>query len=101
MSMQHASHPMRRSGDRIGRVVALTELPAGARAVVHRLRGGRAFAGRLAAMGIVPGVELMVVRNDRSGPLIVLVRGTRVALGRGGAGKIRVEGAPDGFVAGG
>jgi len=99
--MQHPWHPMRRSGDRISGVVSLTELPAGARAVVHRLRGGRTFAGRLAAMGILAGIELMVVRNDHSGPLIVLVRGTRVALGRGEADKIRVEGAPDGFVAGG
>ena len=94
--MRRFIRPMRRSSDRVGGVASLTELPAGARVVVHRLRGGRTFAGRLAAMGILPGVELMIVRNDHSGPLIVLVHATRIAVGRGEAAKIRVEMAPNG-----
>ncbi len=63
---------------------------------MRRLGGGRRFAGRLAALGLTVGTELMVVRNDRSGPLIVMARGTRIAMGRGEAAKVLVEVAADG-----
>ena len=76
-------------------VVSLVHLAAGASGAVHLLQGGRMLASRLAALGLSAGAEVTVVRNDRSGPLIVLVRGTRVALGRGEASKILVEVAAD------
>jgi ferrous iron transport protein A len=71
--------------------MSLIELPAGTIGAVHRLRGGRRFASRLAALGVSPGSEVKVLRNDRGGPLVVIVRGTRVALGRGEASKVLLE----------
>lgn len=52
---------------------------------------GRGLAQRLADMGLVPGVELRVVNNAAAGPLVVLVKGSRLVLGRGMAHKILVE----------
>jgi ferrous iron transport protein A len=74
--------------------VLLAELPAGTRAVVRSLRGGRDVANRLGAMGLVAGAGIEVLQNPRHGPLLVLVRDTRIALGRGEAAKILVEAAP-------
>jgi Fe2+ transport system protein FeoA len=42
-------------------------------------------------MGFVPGVELRVVNNSGGGPLIVLVKGSRLMLGRGVAHKMLVQ----------
>lgn len=44
----------------------------------------------MAALGLTPGAEVTVLRNPGYGPVIVLVRDTRVALGRGQAIRILV-----------
>ncbi|MEW6059716.1 MAG: FeoA family protein [Actinomycetota bacterium] len=72
-------------------VTALADLATDTTCAVQRLLGGRMFASRLAAMGVSIGAELTVLRNNRSGPVVVMVRGTRIALGRREAGKVLVE----------
>ena len=69
----------------------LSELPTGARGVVCQLRGGREFTGRLAALGFTLGAELEVIQNSGGGAIIVAVRNTHVALGRGEAVKVQVQ----------
>lgn len=64
---------------RIGKRVKLTEIRAG-----HQL------THRLAELGLTPGVELEVIQ-DQGGPILLAVRNSRLALGRGMAGKIFVE----------
>ena len=49
---------------------------------------------RLTAMGLIAGAPVEVLQNHGSGPLLVWVRDTRIALGRGEAIKILVEVAP-------
>jgi ferrous iron transport protein A len=73
------------------RLTSLADLPSGARSFVRHLRGGKDFVSRMAALGFTVGVEVKVVQNYRRGPLIALVRDTRVALGRGEALKVLVE----------
>ncbi len=58
---------------------------------VNRIEGGEGLRARLAAMGIVPGVAMSIVRNNFWGPLIVNVRGSRLVLGRGAADKIAID----------
>jgi Fe2+ transport system protein FeoA len=58
--------------------------------IIHSLMGGRALTSRLATLGFTPGTELLMVQNYGWGPVIVQVRGTRIALGRGEARKIQV-----------
>ncbi|MCS7011027.1 MAG: ferrous iron transport protein A [Anaerolineales bacterium] len=72
-------------------VVPLSEVPPGERAWVHSFHAGRVIENRLASLGFTPGVAVEIVQNYGRGPLIVTVRGTRVALGRGEAAKILVE----------
>jgi len=71
-------------------MVPLSELHVGEVGVVQVLSGGRGVVSRLAALGFTPEAEVRVMQNFGRGPLIVSVRDTRIALGRGEAGKIRV-----------
>jgi len=70
--------------------IPLSTLAPGEVGVVRQLAGGRGFMSRLATLGFTPGVEVNMVQNFGHGPLIVLVRDTRVALGRGEAMKVLV-----------
>ncbi len=69
---------------------SLAALPAGAAARVLHLYGGRELIARLAALGFTPGTEVRVEQNFGRGPLIVGLRGTRLALGRREAGRVHV-----------
>jgi ferrous iron transport protein A len=72
-------------------VVPLSALRAGERGLVVELAGGRGLLGRMMALGLTPGAEVTVLRNFGRGPLIALVRDTRVALGRGEAGRVHMR----------
>jgi ferrous iron transport protein A len=71
----------------------LTALAAGSESSVVALRGGRTFVARLATLGFTPGVPVLMVQNYGRGPLIVRVRDTRIALGRGEAARVLVRGS--------
>jgi len=76
------------------RVETRTKLSAvygGESARIRQLEGGQAFLSRLAPLGFTPGARLRVVQNSGRGPLLVTIRDTRIALGRGEADKIVVE----------
>lgn len=72
-------------------MLSLAFLGEGNRARIIRVLGGRGMVGRLTTMGLLPGREVVVVRNQMAGPLIVSVRGSQLALGRGLAMRILVE----------
>ena len=53
--------------------------------------GGRGVMQRLTDMGLLPGERLRVLHNTGFGPVTVLIKGAKVALGHGLASKIIVE----------
>ena len=57
---------------------------------LESIKGGEKMLHRLTALGLTPGVELSVVQNA-GGPLLLSVRGSRIALGRGMAQKVMVR----------
>ena len=69
----------------------LSALNVGQRGVVRALGGGHLFRSRAANLGFTAGAEVTVVQNYGRGPIIVAVRGTRVALGRAEAGLVWIE----------
>ncbi len=71
--------------------IPLSRLAAHEQGVMVELRGGNHLATRLATLGFTPGVPVTMVQNYGHGPLIVLVREARIALGRGEAAKIWVQ----------
>jgi Fe2+ transport system protein FeoA len=54
------------------------------------IEAGRGLNSRLASMGLVPNVEITVVRNRHRGPFVISVRDSKMMLGRGIACKIMV-----------
>lgn len=81
------------------RLVPLTELREGETGVVVSVDFGRGRRGvrtgirrRLAEMGLVPGAKVTVDKlAPFRGPVVVLVKGSRVVLGRGVAEGVLVE----------
>lgn len=73
------------------KTIPLEELAPGSSALVRDLGGGKDFASHLSAMGLSIGSRVKMLQNTGHGPLLVLVRDTRIALGRGQALKIMVE----------
>jgi ferrous iron transport protein A len=75
-------------------MTSLDRLKENHKARVVDIQGGWGIRGRLGQMGIHPG-DLLVVRRCGAlgGPLMIEVHGFQVALGRGIARRILVEGA--------
>ncbi len=58
---------------------------------VAAVRAGWGLQRRLADMGLTPGVQVRVVNSQRPGPVVIEIRGSRLALGQGLAHKIMVK----------
>lgn len=69
----------------------LTDLFKGESAVLCQLIMPKVTVNRLLSLGFTPGVEISMMQNYGRGPLVVNVRGTRVALGRNEASGILVN----------
>lgn len=75
----------------IPRTMQLTDLPFGMSARVVRVSGDSAITRRLLEMGVIPGIELTVVRTAPFGdPLEIRVRGYSLAMRRNEAASIEV-----------
>jgi ferrous iron transport protein A len=57
---------------------------------LKHIGAGRKLTHRLMELGLTPGVKFTIVQ-DSGGPLLLSVRDSRVALGRGMAHKLMVE----------
>lgn len=69
----------------------LSEIPTGENVIIASLCEGNELNRRLTSLGFTPGTGINIVQNYGHGPMIVSVRGTRIALGRGEASKIFVH----------
>ncbi|MCX6843627.1 MAG: FeoA family protein [candidate division WOR-3 bacterium] len=75
--------------------LSLADVGTGVSVRIDAIKGGRGVAGRLSSMGLVPGTEVQVISGSRGGPVIVGLRGCRIAIGCGMANKIMVEPVSD------
>lgn len=58
---------------------------------VNHVEGGRSVAGRLAHLGVLPGQRMRMIRPSRGGPVLIEVKGSRLALGHALAARISVR----------
>lgn len=70
--------------------IPLTKAAIGEPFRLVSMEGGRGLQRRLAELGLTPGVNLRVLQ-DCGGPLLIAIRNSRIALGRGMAKKITVS----------
>ncbi len=71
----------------ITNIQSLAEMKKGEHAFFHSNSAEKAVASRLTSLGFTPGVEIEMTQNYGHGPLVVTIRGTRVALGSPGSKK--------------
>ncbi len=72
------------------RMFPLSLTAPGEKVQLENIIGGQGIKKRLAGLGLTPGIELIVIQ-DTGGPLLISVRDSRIALGRGLAHKILVS----------
>ena len=68
----------------------LSQVEEGQTVSVVCIDGGRGLRSRLTTMGILPNIIVRMERNGWGGPVVISIKNSRVALGRGVADKIRV-----------
>lgn len=80
------------SGARVSNpaVLPLSSVKTGKRIKVTGIEGGRHLCGRMAAMGIYPGVEMELLCAGCGSPCLVRIHGGTLSLGAGVSEKILV-----------
>ena len=68
----------------------LSKVKAGQVVCLVSITAGQMLQTRLTSMGLLPGTMLEVVKNSEHGPVVILVKGSRLMLGRGMSSKILV-----------
>ena len=71
--------------------IPLSKATAGKYVRVVSINAGWGLQRRLADMGLTPGLKVRVVGSQRPGSVVLDVRGSRLALGRGISHKIVVD----------
>jgi len=71
--------------------VPLALLPENSEGVIIEILGGRGLVRRLLELGFIPGERVKVLHSS-PGPILVSIKGSRIALGRGTAMRIIVDG---------
>lgn len=69
----------------------LLNIKTGQKVKLIRVDAGEDLKSRLAALGMVPNVQITIINKDRPGPFVVSFKGSRIALGRGMTEKIMVR----------
>ncbi|MHC1782547.1 MAG: ferrous iron transport protein A [Anaerolineaceae bacterium] len=69
----------------------LDQVKRGEHVTLLSVQCNRGIMSRMSSLGFTPGVEIEMMQNFGHGPMVVNLRGTRVALGRGEARKILVQ----------
>ncbi|TET74670.1 MAG: ferrous iron transport protein A [Dehalococcoidia bacterium] len=72
-------------------MMPLSMVQSGELVQVVAVRAGWGLQRRLADMGLTPGVRVKVINSQGRGPVILDLRGSRLALGHGVAHKIMVR----------
>lgn len=69
-------------------MIPLGLLDDGDEAEISSTRGGRGVILRVNELGFYPGSRIKIIRNIKAGPVLVELKGCRIAIGRGIAMKI-------------
>jgi len=72
-------------------IIPLAFMASGERGEIVGIRGGQRMAKRLYGMGLTPNSLVEVIVSNPAGPILINIRGSRVAIGRGMAMKILVR----------
>ncbi len=71
--------------------MVLSMVDQGKEVTLAHISGGRGMRSKLYSMGLVPGAAFTVLSRNGAGPVMLRVKDSRLAIGRGMAQKIIVE----------
>lgn len=71
--------------------MSLLQLKMGQQGVLKDIEWGQKLKHKLYDMGLTPGTTISIISSSGRGPLIIGVRGSRLAIGRGIGAKITVN----------
>ena len=71
--------------------IPLLNIKTGQKVKLIRVDAGEDLKSRLAALGMVPNVQITIINKGRPGPFVVSFKGSRIALGREMTEKIIVR----------
>ena len=60
----------------------LAELKENSKAVISGLNGDTRFIGRITPIGLTPGCQISVIKNDKNRPVLLYSRDTMIAVNR-------------------
>jgi ferrous iron transport protein A len=63
--------------------ISLADVEPGRDVTLVSLEGGQGFRHRMTEMGLTPGVQFKLLSKGQPGPYIILIKETRLVLGRG------------------
>ncbi|WP_034600922.1 FeoA family protein [Clostridiisalibacter paucivorans] len=69
----------------------LSFVKSGQKVILRDISWGHKFRKRLQDMGLTMGVEFKIVANNLNGAVVIKLRDTKLAIGRGMSEKILVE----------
>ena len=72
-------------------LIPLAMLNEGDEGKVREIRGGRGLIRRLSELGFIGGERIRILHSHSSGPILVEIKDTRIAIGRGVAMKIIID----------
>lgn len=73
------------------KLVSLSDVEAGRTVRFAAVDAGHRLRSHLAALGLIANVPIHIIRNSRSGQIILSVRNSKIVLGRGISHKILVR----------
>jgi len=73
------------------RVLTVADALPGKKYVISHIDGGYGLRSHLSSMGLVPNENLSVLNQSGGGPVTILIKGVRIAVGRGMARKIIIR----------
>lgn len=72
-------------------LIPLAMLSEGDEGKVREIRGGRGLIRRLSELGFIGGERVRILHSHSSGPILVEIKDSRIAIGRGVAMKIIID----------
>lgn len=72
-------------------MIRLSEMSPGMKGMVKELKGDGRFLSRATSMGLTPGCQVEILRNEKKQPMLIYGRDTMVALNRSECEKILVD----------
>jgi ferrous iron transport protein A len=70
---------------------ALSRVDEGKDVEIYCVKCGHRLKKRLCDLGLFDGTIINIIKNDKSGPLVIKVKDSKIVVGRGQAEQINVE----------